>query len=69
MEELLRAGEDDATTKNARLCQACYYIGMKSLLAGNQNMATEYFRQSLDTKAKESPEYYSARVELQALRK
>jgi tetratricopeptide (TPR) repeat protein len=68
-EELLRVGEDDATMKNARLCQACYYIGMKYLLAGNENTAAEYFRRSLDTKAKDSAEYYSAAAELHALRR
>lgn len=58
-----------ANGSGAQLCQGCYFIGMKHLLAGDKKAAAAFFQKSLDTKAVTIAEYHNAEAELNALKR
>jgi lipoprotein NlpI len=71
-EDLLRIAKGstkDLDKKNERLCAVYFYIGMKHLLAGDKVEASEFLKKSIDTKCKQSVEYYSAEAELRSLKR
>ena len=55
--------------QSGQLCQACYYAGMKHLLAGDKEGTMALFKKCLGTGEKSYLEYASATVELNALKK
>jgi lipoprotein NlpI len=54
--------------QNGQLCQACYYAGMKHLLASDKDGTTTLLKKCLGTKEKGFLEYASAVMELNALK-
>ena len=55
-------------TRNQRLCEAYYYIGMTHLIAGEEAQAEDFFQKCLRTGATSYYEYKLARTELARLR-
>jgi len=65
---LLKSAEEGETTRvNEKKCEAYFYAGMKSLLAGKKTAAAKYFQSSVDTAQKNFTEYLSAQAELKRL--
>jgi lipoprotein NlpI len=63
------AKSPDAKKECGQLCEAWFYAGMKTLFAGDQAAAAEYFNKCLATEQKHFVEYQFARAELKALGK
>jgi lipoprotein NlpI len=55
--------------QNVQLCQACYYAGMKHLIAGDKDGANTLLKKCTSTGEKGVMEYASAVAELSALKK
>jgi len=57
----------DAEKERGQLCEACYYVGVKKLLTGDNAGAAVYFRKCLATEVKTFTEYRFAEAELKSL--
>jgi lipoprotein NlpI len=62
-------GAKHPTEIPGRQCEAYYYIGIKELLEGNERAAMEDFKKSLAAGPTDYTEYFSAKAELQKLKK
>ena len=58
---------DNPQIRNAQLCEAHYFIGLRESVAGNSQQAVEHFRQALDTKAMHLSAYRGSQVALDRL--
>jgi len=66
--DLLAAAKSPDTKKEAgQLCEAWFFSGMKSLLAGDKTAAADSFRKCLATEQKIFVEYQFAQTELKSL--
>lgn len=61
---LAAANSGDPQTDRAQHCEAWFYAGMKRLLAGDKQVATNYFKNCLATQETAFDEYILAQAEL-----
>ena len=61
------ATSPDTEKDRAQHCEAWYYAGMKSLLAGDKKTAGDYFNKCVGTREKNLYEYILAQAELKSV--
>jgi tetratricopeptide (TPR) repeat protein len=64
---LAAARGSDPTKQQEQLCEAYFYLGELALIAGEQDKARQFFRQTLDTQVTTFYEYAGAQQELKVL--
>ena len=65
---LLKAVDDSTPeSKNAQLCEAHFFIGLRKSKLGDKKQAAAHFQKSLETKSAGLSAYRGAQFQLQAL--